>query len=446
MTEKEDGSTQSVELQPEGKDVSVQPEEVDVSSQPEEKDVPVTDVSDGGADSDHQDSLAVSKGEKPMEEVAIPNPMREVDYSFSLAEYLGDDKVVSVLASDEVGDLTVDELSKSLSGKPVESREFWLEVETTDKVYRFNCFVNENPRLLWKDIPSDQIVKSDKDYRAMQWPDMEMAAVSHRGRSHAHRGGYRDDDFFLTRIGSFTLSVVADGAGSAPLSSTGSKVFCEWAGLHLADLIQQKYDALRDLLNRVGQTTEDTSRNPELLSFLYEILPAAALYGRNKLMELASDNKVPLKHYHTTSLISLTTQVNPECYFCAAFQVGDGITAALAGQHLELLSQADEGNFPGETVFVTSSGVFDDANGLLKRIRYCFTPVKPVVFSMTDGITDSYFADNPRLDDLSLWQQLLTEVSDGEGHLKPAYEICGWLNYYVDSSHDDRTMSIVAYK
>ncbi len=395
---------------------------------------------------DGPDVPIMPKEDKPVEELLVPNPMCEVEYAFPLGEVVGNDSVVSAVSSDDLGDLHYDEINKSLVGRPLRSRDFWMELELSEKVVRLKCFVNENPRLLWKDIPSDQKVKPDKDYMALLTPDVDMVAVSHRGRSHANRGSYRDDDFYIGRLDDFTLSIVADGAGSAPLSSTGSKVFCRTAGLRFAELVQKKQATLMESLTDLQHHPEDALRDVKLVTDLYEILPAAAHYGCNVLAKIANDNNVPLKQYHTTALLSMTVRIEPDSYFCAAFQIGDGITVALADQHLELMGRADAGNYPGETVFVTSTGVFDDGKTLLKRIHCFFTRSKPIVFSMTDGITDSYFKQNPKLDDITIWRRLLAEVTNEQGDLKPAAEICDWLNYYIDQEHDDRTMSIIMYK
>ena len=277
-------------------------------------------------------------------------------------------------------------------------------------------------------------------------PTVDMVATSHRGRSHANKGTYRDDDFFIGRVGKFTLSIVADGAGSAPLSSTGSKAFCLAAGARFAELIAERQEDLLEILTDLQHHPNDVLKDPKMRACLYEILPATAHYGLKVLTKMAEDNGVPLKYYHTTALFSMTVQIEPDSYFCAAFQIGDGITVALTDQHLELMGEGDSGSFPGETVFVTSNGVFDDATTLFHRIRCFFTKAKPTVISMTDGITDSYFKTNPKLDDINIWRQLMVDVTDDNGQLKPANEICDWLNYYVDQEHDDRTLSIVVHK
>ena len=433
-------------------------------------DIPEAIVEENNSASSQNSSEAsgntTPKENKPIVEIIIPNPMCQVEYSYSLAHLIGQEEVISVIASDNDGDMTYDESDKSMVGKPQTARNYWSEIELGNKVLHVKCYINDNPRLLWKDIPSDQIVKPDKDYYSILSPGLDMVAVSHRGRMHANIGTNRDDDFYIGKVGKFTLSIVADGAGSSPRSSTGSKVFCREAGSHFAKLVAAKQKELLVMLNDMQHHPEDLKRDQKFMLAFYEIFPATALYGRKVLTKMAEDNQIPLKHYHTTALLSMTVEIAQDSYFCAAFQVGDGVTMALTSQQFKQLGEGDSGNFPGETVFVTSNGVFDDAKALLNRIQFFFCKEKPTVVSMTDGVSESYFKlpvgtlasdtfniDNdikfnayPQLDNFDLWKQFLSEVKDAYGYLKPAAEICDWLNYYVDKEHDDRTVSIIMYK
>lgn len=389
-----------------------------------------------------------SKEQKTAVTVSVKNPMCGIGYTFPVGEHLGDEEPLTTLYSDEVGDLTLQngEEGWHISGTPAQSRDWWMEAELSDKVVRFQCYINGNPRLMWKDIPSDQAVKPDKDYQALLTPTVDIIGVSHRGQSHAHKGAYRDDDFYINLEEGITISVVADGAGSAELSSTGSKVFSQSAGKMMSKLLVERKGKLTELLQELKGCPQNQLFRPDFATCLYEILPAAALHGLKQLLALAEQNQVPVKKYHTTALLSFTIPVADDCYFCASFQVGDGVTVALADGQVNLLGDADTGSAPGETVFVTSKGVFDNANDLMRRIRICFTTSKPTVISMTDGITDSRFKEGLKVDDPELWKKFVAEIQTPEGAFLPAADLCDWLNYYVPQEHDDRTMTIVHYK
>lgn len=383
---------------------------------------------------------------KPVVDVRMPNQMCEMPCLFKVNETTNGDQVCFLSSSDDEGDFSFDEETQSITGVPHRSREYWMKLEGKDAIYCFSCFVNNNPRLMWKEIPSDQLVKTDKDYKAYLSPNVDLVAVSHRGRTHAQEGNYRDDDFFISMVDNCALTIVADGAGSAARSSTGSKVYCKEAGRRFCELFESKKDVLLPLLEEVKQREESPLKNQEVVKHLYELFPASALYGRQVLSQMATDNQVPLKQYHTTALFSITIPISSGECFCAAFQIGDGITAVLTDGKLELLGEADSGNFPGETVFVTSNGVFDDASALVNRIKACFCDAPFVLISMTDGITDSYFKEGLGVGEKELWDKLMSEIQNDKGALKPANEICDWLNYYIPQEHDDRTMAIVKMK
>lgn len=383
---------------------------------------------------------------KPEIDVIMPNQMCEVPCHFQVNAYTNGEALSYISSSDDEEDIRFNEETQTIEGTPRSSRDFCMKLEGLDTIYCFKCFVNPNPRLMWKEVPSDQLVKKDKDYKAILSSRVDLVAVSHRGRTHAKEGAYRDDDFFISLVGECALTIVADGAGSASQSSVGSKVFCQEAGMHFEELFKSKKDTLANIMEGIKQRGESPMKNQGVIKELYEIFPAAALYGRKVLSKLAAENEVPLKQYHTTALFSFIMPIENGGYFCAAFQIGDGITAVLADGGLILLGEADSGSFPGETVFVTSNGVFGDASALVNRIRCCFCNNTPVLISMTDGITDSYFKEGIGVDELGLWKKLLSEIQNEEGVLKPADVICDWLDYYVPQEHDDRTMTIVKYK
>lgn len=392
-----------------------------------------------------KDSLETDNN-KPIEAMTIPNPMCGINYCYQLKDIIGLEPVLSVKVSDSINDLHFDSESLSISGTPTKSRIFWIKIETKDKILQLQCYINNNPQLMWKIIPSDELVKRDKEYKAFISSNIDVIAVSHRGRSHAKDGKYRDDDYYINIVDGCTVSIVADGAGSAPKSSTGSKVFCINAGEHLSGLIKSNKDELLEIIKEISEQSDDTPSDIRLKKCLYGIFPAAALYGRQILYNIAKQEDVLPKQYHTTALLSITMPLDNNGYFCAAFQIGDGITAVIDGDDIKLLSKVDSGDFPGETVFVTSKNVFDNATELYERIKWCICKNKPTILSMTDGITDSYFKESMKVDDISLWRKFLSEIQNDDGEFKPVKEICDWLNYYVPQEHDDRTMTIVRYK
>lgn len=85
------------------------------------------------------------------------------------------------------------------------------------------------------DRQEHQIFKEDYSHEYItvveneKGPQKDIVAASKRGRSHAHEGKARDDDFNIYHNDSngWYIIAVADGAGSAKYSRKGSAVACE---------------------------------------------------------------------------------------------------------------------------------------------------------------------------------------------------------------------------
>lgn len=404
-----------------------------------------TDEVPGATDTVSQTGIPITSGEKGREEIPISNAKCGTEYLYDTDAFIRRGPLISVTYSDNQGDLLFYPEEMVIKGTPQASRDWWVEVELPDRICKFFCYVNADPRTLWKNIPSDQKVKTDKDYKAIISPQVDIVGASYRGRSHANKGTYRDDDFYIHSVDGIFFSVVADGAGSAELSSTGSKIFCQSAGQEFVSLLTERKKRILDILQETQFNLTACRQHQGLIECLYEILPAAAYHGRQQLEKLAVDNQVPLKKYNTTALLTFSMQVSKMWWLCASFQVGDGITVALVNDDLYALGVPDGGSFPGETVFVTSDSVFGNVTELVNRIKIDLCPVKPIIISMTDGITDSYFKDKS-LTDLQVWKQLISEICDEKGDLLPAAEICEWLDFYTVQEHDDKTITIIKYK
>ncbi|MDQ2695694.1 MAG: protein phosphatase 2C domain-containing protein, partial [Pseudomonadota bacterium] len=90
--------------------------------------------------------------------------------------------------------------------------------------------INPDPRSLWKSLDPDASApyyKKPSDHRTLDAADgRRLAGASQRGRSHANRGEFRDDDLALTHdpASGWDLLAVADGAGSSELARRGSQL------------------------------------------------------------------------------------------------------------------------------------------------------------------------------------------------------------------------------
>jgi hypothetical protein len=207
-------------------------------------------------------NLAPQSAEKPPLRFKLSNAMVGKAYSGQL-EWTGD-KNISVLkieGLEQLG-LSFDFSTHIVSGEPEQAGEYRLTVnyqnlETSPQALQtaeLNFVINSDPKSLWKNIASDNNVpfwKPDSECLGLtglkQW---KLAAASKRGRSHAHVGSCRDDDFALCvdKESSWQLIAVADGAGSSEFSREGAKIVAHQSLEILKTQLQQTADRLEPLI------------------------------------------------------------------------------------------------------------------------------------------------------------------------------------------------------
>ena len=73
----------------------------------------------------------------------------------------------------------------------------------------------------------------------MAGTELRVIAASKRGRSHAHVGSFRDDDYAIAHQPEprWYIGIVADGAGSARFSRKGAAIICEQARSTLMNIL-----------------------------------------------------------------------------------------------------------------------------------------------------------------------------------------------------------------
>ncbi|BCM92272.1 hypothetical protein IAD21_04151 [Abditibacteriota bacterium] len=283
---------------------------------------------------------------------------------------------------------------------------------------------------VWKELePQDQ---SDPSPHKMSenltvaggW---QIAAGSVRGKLHAHRGSWREDSFALGQVetgsGAWSVIVVSDGAGSAPLSRVGSKVACATAlsslstGLRMLGglsgdkelLIAQDLPALRQILMQAGA----------------DALTAIQAEARTREKSVSS--------FAATLLVLVQRDWNG-AQLCSALQVGDGAIALWDSEKIVLLGEADHGQNSGETRFLTTTGI---ENELAARVRFSIKQQLQGVAVMSDGVSDDYFPEDPKLAELfAAVLPVAQSAPDAGGAL------ISWLGYEKRGSSDDRTLVV----
>lgn len=312
---------------------------------------------------------------------------------------------------EEIG-LALDENHTMIQGTPLTSGNhtitlmFRLDDQSPIHEKTIHLIINPDPRSLWKDLPSDQhdpYWKPDNVMVADQLCDKRMLVASKRGRSHAHNGAFRDDDFAYCNLDNgWSVIAVADGAGSSKYSRRGAQLACAATIAYF----RQHTDVY-----------------------------GAPHYVHEKIKEEAEH----LADYHTTLSFVLFRTI-PEGYEVWSFGVGDG-PMALVGSQLYLLNKVDAGDFGGGTRFITQPEIFTStAIPMSTRFSHITVPGFDYLFLMTDGIYDPKFEVEANLQQLTHWQGFIKE-------LQPVFEhpdhLSAWMDFWSQGNHDDRTLAII---
>lgn len=366
--------------------------------------------------------------------------------------------------------------------------------------------VNANSRDLWNNNPTPEDIEyykpdQDCDYVTVEArdgvPQKDIVAASVRGRSHANEnpGKPRDDDFkisYCKETGWYVMAV-ADGAGSAKFSRKGSEIACET----VQDFCKKCLADSSELEAAIARFNEERSKEDNDVATeaarkavgdrIYGILGTAAVkahkaineemeaYNKAKAEEAAQfaaeyadkaqkldpNAEAPkinvsvaqLKDYATTLLLAICKKFEFG-WFVATWWVGDGAIGLYnEGESIKILGEPDEGEHGGETRFITMRDIFSDAAAIYKRLRFNVVPDFTALILMTDGVSDAKFETDANLANPAKWDELWrdlqgenedkckVDLSDDNTECK--YQLMQWLNFYVKSNHDDRTIAIL---
>lgn len=352
-----------------------------------------------------------------------------------------------------------------VEGSPSEAGEFEVVVS-----YRFadhgsgqpllkrwlTFTVNPNPQSLWKNLASDQtdpFAKPDTASFAETAAPFPLLAASVRGRSHAHVGSFRDDDFAVTfwpETGWYALTV-ADGAGSAKLSRRGSQIACKVVCEVLTgQLSSPETDPLTGPATKWMEDTESAPAPAQVRNPFYNLLGNAALRARVALEEEASREGATLRDYHTT-LISVLARPFASGWLVASFSIGDGVAGLVGAPEgtIPLLTKPDGGEFAGQTTFLTVKDVLATSDSVFARLNCVRVPSFTALLVMTDGVSDPKFHAEAEFEDPAAWQTLWDEIQpavieDSRAVTGTAPALEKWLEFWSPGNHDDRTLAVLA--
>jgi serine/threonine protein phosphatase PrpC len=345
-------------------------------------------------------------------------------------------------------------------------------------------YIPVNPKDLWKNLPV-------LDFEGYEYPNEKAESVaissmgkiltvaSCRGRSHAHAGKPRDDNYdFKCDLGSgWNVVAAADGAGSARFSRKGSDLACTTVVETLAKIfsdidnlkiieseIRQMHENLK--MNHVSLEKDDNLKTP-LNETIYTTVYAAYKsildeYKQKKESHQSYDD-ITLSAYHTTLMFMFFKKFDFG-YFFGSFWIGDGaiVLYNLNGTgEVKVLGKPDSGEFAGQTRFLTMKGEIDREK-VKERTRLNFAESFEAIILATDGITDPYFPSDADTQSPEKWNNFWTKIlkegdkgSDKDNVGCPelfnadatleekAKALLKWLEFWSKGNHDDRTLLIV---
>jgi len=397
-------------------------------------------------------------------EFTLPNASVGLPYAHVLlpASSVPSLVVKDVRFKDSIG-LQFEASTGRLHGIPNKDGEFeveiWFYTDTSKQdVASARLTVNPDPKSLWKNLPSDQndpYWKPDEDSQFIEGSEgWSLVAGSKRGRSHAQKGSFRDDDFFIcSQAGSgWQIAFVSDGAGSAKFSRRGSVIICKEGGQHLelalAGEAGTKLSSLVEAWQLSQQGAADLNAIRLIKTQLYVTLGYAAHFALTRIREECerrTDLGGVVKDYSSTILIGITKRFSFGV-FCASFSIGDGaIGVARTHGTPELLCAPDGGEFSGQTRFLSQETVTQEE--LLKRLKFSLVPNFKGMYLMTDGISDPYFQTDKGLEMPDRWTKLLQDVEDEAALAKrdagSGPRLVAWLDFWSKGEHDDRTLAVI---
>lgn len=365
----------------------------------------------------------------------------------------------------EVDGLTYEPESRRLHGTPVAAGDFKISIrygiegQAGHVASEATLIVIPDPRTLWKNLPTDPndpYWKSDEDCLHIEGSDdFTLIGGSKRGRSHAQKGTFRDDDFFIYSQAStgWQIAVVSDGAGSAKYSRRGSSIICKEGGEYLEKLLAgEDGEKLVTLIEAWHACTasgdECQSEYHHLRNGLFTTIGYAA-YHATKMIESECKHRSDLggtfKDYSSTALLGIVKRF-PFGVFCAGFWVGDGAIGAVLDDGTPLLlGVPDGGEYSGQTRFLSPETVTQDE--LQKRLRFALLQNFKGLYLMSDGVSDPYFQTDAGLEMPDRWAKLVDDVEAAARFADrdpgTADRLVTWLDFWSKGEHDDRTLVII---
>ncbi len=350
-------------------------------------------------------------------------------------------------------------------------------LETDIKVASF--IVNADPKDLWLNKPSpmdSRFYKEENINFKSAFLDKKIVVASKRGRSHAHNGTFRDDDFLVKQLpNDWAIVAVADGAGSAKFARAGSKFACNFISesfnneeilnnlsKEVTRYFTSEIDKPSDIetLSTEDENSIETEIPTESIddlkikskSYIINLLYKNVKELHEALAKYAESEEITLKDIHTTLIFTLVKKFDFG-YVVLSFGVGDcPINVINKDQSdVQLLNFLDVGESSGATRFMTMPEIFSRPDMVNRFGLNCF-PDFSKLFLMTDGIYDPKFVVESKLENMESWKNFLRDLNgENEDAIKVDFEedgsienqLSNWMDFWSKGNHDDRTLAII---
>jgi serine/threonine protein phosphatase PrpC len=345
--------------------------------------------------------------------------------------------------------LQFDTASRRLHGIPQQVGDFPLTIHlsATTAPITLLLIVNPDPRSLWVAQPSDPtapFAKPDYQHATLVHAGMQALCASQRGRAHAQAGGQREDEAQIGIIEGrdWLFAVVADGAGSAKWAREGSRLACTTFSEQLAQVAPATWTQLE---GRITTFAADMTpaHGTAITDCLGDIIPGIIQATIHAIHDSAAQLGCPVKDFATTLVIGLVWAMPNGQHFTATWGIGDS-PAVLLNTRLapDLLHAPEEGDFSGETHFLTDDSLLDAPETLLSRTSWRVLGDFQALVLMSDGVYDAQFETQHALRQTDRWQAMWQELQPSiQAH--DATPLLRWLDFWSLGNHDDRSIALI---
>lgn len=313
---------------------------------------------------------------------------------------------------------------------------------------------------LWRDEPVNWDQMPEPRYRnenyatdsaVLDGEEKHIVAASLRGRSHAQEGKPRDDAFRFATIHGWQVLAVSDGAGSACYSREGARLACEKAVAVCCERLDNEpyRDGFEAHIKALSAIPDETNKRKPVGDSLYILLCHAANQARQAIAQEAGLQGKETRTYAATLLLCVAKHFEFG-WFVGSFWVGDGAIALYrrdtTPHTVYLMGEPDEGEYGGQTRFLTMPEVFSDASALYRRLRFRLVDDFSALFLMTDGVSDPKFETTNNLKNAEKWDALWDELTAANALTntpESQQALLEWLGFPSPGNHDDRTLLVL---